>query len=249
MDAVACPAVDVCFAADNVSPGLAQPIEPPEQVTGVDRWNGRRWSRQMLPHPAGTTSLQPGRIACASTRACIAVGYAGSIGAARPLAERWDGSSWKLLAVPGPVGAAGGAIGTVSCPSANWCLATAFALDRFESELSLTFEVWNGSRWTVLSTATPAGQPPATIADLSCVTIAACVAVGTATSAAGNSSPFDEVWNGTSWSVQPVPSRPGAEDTSLVAVSCAAGGGCLAAGSSATASSGDLPDILVERGS
>jgi hypothetical protein len=73
------------------------------------------------PNPAGGTfSAFYGGVSCASATACTAVGaYNNTTG---PLAERWNGTSWKIQRAPNPA-VAGSIFYGVSCTSAAACTA------------------------------------------------------------------------------------------------------------------------------
>ncbi len=67
-------------------------------------WNGRSWRPRLAraPGPHGN-SLEA--IACWRRTACVATGGAtGSAGALLTLAEAWNGSGWRVLPTPSPVG-------------------------------------------------------------------------------------------------------------------------------------------------
>ena len=70
-------------------------------------WNGTTWAIQPTPNPsAGVGGSFLNAVSCTSATACIAVGhYVDSTGNAKPLAERWNGTSWAIQTVPLPSGA------------------------------------------------------------------------------------------------------------------------------------------------
>ena len=67
-----------------------------------------------------------------------------------------------------------------------------------------------------------------TLAGVSCVSAAACTAVGTYDTSSGGARTLIESWNGTDWSVVPSPS-PGSGDA-LSGVSCISAEACTAVG-------------------
>jgi hypothetical protein len=56
-------------------------------------------------------------------------------------------------------------------------------------------EFWHGSTWRILSTAGPGGS----LADVSCTSMARCMAVGQAPAGQVGTRAIAEQWNGKSW--------------------------------------------------
>jgi hypothetical protein len=142
---------------------------------------------------------------------CEAVGFSSSGSGEQPLAEAWNGTSWQVQTVPSPAGQTFFAtLSGVSCSSAAFCEAVgnspSFA------------EMWNGTVWALQAM-------PGSVGSVSCVSATFCAAVGSA-GATGSA-----IWDGTSWTAQPVPVPPGFPFASLSAVSCAAAQACEAVGS------------------
>jgi hypothetical protein len=75
-------------------------------VTLAERWNGRRWTIQAIPNPAGAnpTGAQDSGlngVSCASAQACVAVGSRyDRAGTQVTLAERWNGQRWTIQSTP-----------------------------------------------------------------------------------------------------------------------------------------------------
>ena len=143
-----------------------------------------------------------------------------------PVVERWNGSRWAVQALPAAISFGDGLPpGTVSCPSASFCLIADGAQT----------SVWDGTAWT-LSPATPA--PGGGFDSVSCRSATQCTAVGSVTPAAGGSPTLAERWNGAGWTAQPVAGdAAGALPNSLTSVACPFARSCEAVG---TAGSGLL---------
>src|SRR5207302_1536662 len=77
---------------------------------------------------------------------------------------------------------------------------------------------WNGSAWSTQRTPIPSGSG-GLLAGITCTSAAACTAVGGTFNAHGERT-LAERWDGTSWSVQRIPSEPPPQDNELAAVSC-----------------------------
>ena len=94
LNAVACISGSDCFAVGTT-----------RNVSLVERWNGSSWSVQNTPTPPSSQDAVLNAIACPTSTTCFAVGsyavQAGTVSQTRPLAERWDGTTWTIEAVPG----------------------------------------------------------------------------------------------------------------------------------------------------
>jgi hypothetical protein len=231
LNGVSCTSAEACTAVgySRTNVGASRIVFQ----TLAERWNGRTWSIQPTPKPAGsegsvcTTLRRCGirslyGVSCASATACTAVGsFVNSAGIVQALAERWNGSDWAIQNTADVAGAFGG----VSCTSATACTAvgTRFTSDGFER----LAERWNGSNWVIQSVPGSADKNTG-LTGVSCTSAKACVAVGTFL--------VVDVWNGTSWSAQ--------RTVHLVAgavfqgVSCVSPSACTAVGGLSTADQG-----------
>jgi hypothetical protein len=196
-------------------------------VPVADRWNGRAWRQSKPPVPAGATINALTAVACSGTTACTAIGDSGK-GSGLPglLAERWNGSDWKIQSIPAP-SAGGGVLAAVACPTAHACRAVG------SDKKGLFSEVWNGSSWVIRPVPVPAGGSAAKLSGVSCAAADSCEAVGTYRKG-GISRPLAEAWNGSRWLTQTPSAVSGATSTGLDAVSCVSATDCEAAGQAGT---------------
>jgi hypothetical protein len=88
-----------------------------------------------------TTSSGLAGVSCSGTTVCIAVG-ANRIRAGRvaPLAERWNGTSWRIQSTPNPGNVQ--YLEATSCSAPTACTAVGY--------MQLA-ERWNGAAWSVQS--------------------------------------------------------------------------------------------------
>jgi len=189
------------------------------------------WSIQRMPVPAGATSTVLHGVSCTSPDACTAVG--GPDG--RPgimLAERWNGSRWTIQRTPRPAESILSFLDGVSCVSAWSCVAVGFVVDRAGADAVLTMR-WDGSSWSMVRIAKPAGSIESVLESVSCTSQTACTAVGSSADRSGVWFTLVERWNGSRWSVQPTPRSPYSE---LLGVSCGSAHACTAVGGSADGS-------------
>jgi hypothetical protein len=121
----------------------------------VEQWDGHRWAEVHAPaargYPASDSEFSGAT--CTSVTSCVAVGgYSIANGIWSPLVERWNGSHWKLVAVPrNPHGInhlGGFSVDGVVCAADRYCV----ALGHTNSTLSRLSLEWNGRRWVYVMT-------------------------------------------------------------------------------------------------
>jgi hypothetical protein len=222
-------------------------------VTLAERRNGTSWKIQSMPDPSVKSDPYPREdnaselygVSCTAPNACIAVGnyYNYNAHGVVPLAERWNGASWKIQATPnvGPANPDSHLYG-VSCTAANACLAVGDYVNAAGKEVTLR---WNGTSWNIQPMPTPAAATSTTLEGVSCTAANVCTAVGYYTNAAGKDVKLAERWNGASWKIQATPNPAGAKGSDLYGVSCAGANACLAVGYYTNAAGKDV--MLAER--
>jgi hypothetical protein len=212
LSAVSCVSPKACVAVGFAGAGV--PL--------VDRWNGSRWSSQIVRLPVGALEGFFNGVSCVSTTICVAVGFAdyrvsGYSTVSRALIARLSGTTWSVQPI---LDSAGSLVG-VSCVSKHLCTAvSAWGAIR-----------WNGVSWTSEPIERPAGVTGPGLSDVSCSSAAACTAVGTFHTHAGTRVSLMERWNGAKWSIQPTPDPASATAAGLSGVSCSSSGACTTVGS------------------
>jgi hypothetical protein len=164
-------------------------------ATFAEHWNGSHWTLGGIPNVRGRDNFL-NDVACFAPGDCIAVGDTRAAGVLHPLVIRLHSGRWHVVATPARRGA--GLLG-ISCPSATLCVAAGF-----HRRAPLT-EKWNGSTWTVLTTARTGGtRPDDVLLHVACTSVSHCVAVGFRYDPRRQLSNHTliEVWNGGSWHVQ-----------------------------------------------
>lgn len=201
----------VSCAAANACTAVGSPAQA---------WNGTRWR---VSPAAPVTS-----VSCLSPASCQAVGVSPQ---GRPLAARWDGRTWQAESVPMPPGQPQTiTLAGVSCATAMFCMAVGDYSSGAGARPSPAFrdrtlaEAWDGSRWRIVHTASPANR--SALSGVSCTSPRACMAVGTSTA----QRTLAERWNGTSWRAERTPNVNNIGYSSLYGVSCASPGACIAVG-------------------
>ncbi|HLH45690.1 MAG TPA: hypothetical protein VKV25_00945, partial [Acidimicrobiales bacterium] len=170
-------------------------------VTLAEGWNGSTWTLLRTPNPAGIKSSELSAVSCAAGR-CAAVGYfVNTKNAALTLTEAWQGGHWSLVPSPNPAGARENFLIGVSCSGPAACFAVGnWSTNPFTPRTTLT-EAWNGSKWRLVPSPSPAGAGFSTLDAVACTSPSSCTAVGDDTDAAGNSVTLAESWDGAAWSI------------------------------------------------
>ena len=192
----------------------------------AERWNGTVWRIQPTPTSGIGTTLDG--VSCTSATACTAVGsyLTGADGTEATLAERWNGTAWKIQPTPNPGGPTDSYLSGVSCASASACSAVGYYSNASGTRLTLA-EQWNGAVWKLQPTPNPTGATASYLDGVSCTSATACTAVGYSGGAAAT---LVERWNGTAWKIQPTPNPTGATGSLLNGVSCTSATACKAVG-------------------
>jgi hypothetical protein len=174
-------------------------------------------------------------VSCPSARDCVAVGFhtASSAPTLYPLAEQWNGRSWRLLKPPVIPAALLG----VACPRLDRCIAVGSRENSDGSEASPLAATWNGRTWRVRATAAvPGNFKVVNLSAISCTSRRRCIA----TSGYGGGDPTlssaVERWNGRRWHLRTV-----FDQSSLDGVSCLSVITCLAVGATSPASDSFVP--------
>jgi sugar lactone lactonase YvrE len=181
------------------------------------------WSLESPPLPKASTSSSLADISCTSTVNCVAVGTDSYTG--RMLGETWNGTKWTLTN-----GTADQSPTSVSCGSGVSCwgvgtkvtgAGTEVLLERWESEEG---EWWRSA--SGIKPVVPEGATNLRLSGIACTAATECTAVGTYTKE-GQAQPLAERLAASKWTVQTMPSLPGATLTDLA---CSSAGSCVAVG-------------------
>ncbi|HET7454772.1 MAG TPA: S8 family serine peptidase [Solirubrobacterales bacterium] len=195
--------------------------------TYVARWNGSGWALQTAPSPAdaGEAMLS---VSCASSTSCTTVGKSGN----KPYVARWNGSEWATQTAANPEGSTDVTLESVSCPTASACMAVGNYTTA--SGRKTLAERWNGSSWSLTSSANPAKEGHALLRGVSCLSASSCLAVGYFRAptmlVANEETLLAESWNGSTWTLQSSPNPEGKTFSSFAAVSCSSASACTAVG-------------------
>ncbi|MGO9876617.1 MAG: hypothetical protein ACLPVY_22820 [Acidimicrobiia bacterium] len=243
---VACPSTTSCFAVGSV-----QIFSDRSSMTTtlVDRWDGTKWSIVASPTVSDAIGDSLSDVSCSTTTDCFAVGsFVPPLPSSPPvfsrnLVERWNGTSWSVVASPNPDPSSdeNGLTG-VACPSSTSCFAVG-------TNASVTspgpIEHWNGTTWSIVIHPMPFGLGHSALGDVACVgATGTCFAVGGYETATGTSETLIEQPTATGWTVMASPNPSGATASGLGGLSCPSTTLCFAVGASTIKSVGKT---LVER--
>ena len=212
----------------------------------VESWNGKAWAVVSSPDVTGAITNTLSGVACVTSTFCMAVGDSEPESPdLSTLAEQWNGKTWHLDTTPDVDGALQSIFTSVACWRATACLAVGYSLDA-SSDQPLA-ERWDGSSWSLLTPAAPAGSADTELSGVACPSPSGCIAVGrTYASGGAPAQPFAESWDGNAWKLMTSPAPSGVAGSFLSSVSCPTASTCEAAGESYLATAGDS-ETLVER--
>ncbi|HTK16866.1 MAG TPA: fibronectin type III domain-containing protein [Acidimicrobiia bacterium] len=170
---VSCVSTSFCAAVGRYSGSVDQTL--------VELWDGTAWSVALSPN-VGTSSNDLTDVSCTSTTFCVAVGWRDDPDTGfHTLIETWDGAHWSVTTSPDADPSYNQLLG-VSCATPTFCVAVGESQYDVGSGSNALVEMWNGSTWSVASTAATS-----TLSGVSCPSTTFCAAGGL-------------VWNGSSWS-------------------------------------------------
>ncbi len=236
LTSVTCTSATNCFAAGYYANGIYYPGT--FYQTLIEHWDGMSWSIVPSPNGSVTHDNYLNSVTCTSATECFAVGSNADdrTGISQTLIERWDGSSWTIVASPNRN--SWNRLYGVTCTSSTSCFAVGFNNDNSYGNPQTLIEQWNGSSWSIV-----ASPNPSTLKDylfsVACTSSAQCFAVGYY----GNGADYAEQtlikqWDGSAWSVYASPNSSTAT-TDLFSVTCGTSTQCFAVGRYQTSTSGD----------
>jgi hypothetical protein len=217
MQDVSCPSTKFCLIV-----GSAGPNAKTEHATAYS-WNGRSVRPLSVPAPPHARWSELAGLSCPTIRTCVAVGnYTNPAGHWLAYSAIWHEGKWKLVGAPSVSGQTGTLFSGVSCPTAGFCMA---AGEEYRGSTTTQFaQVWNGSKWKLLSL--PA-EVQSALYGASCPTLDTCFAAGWS----GHLGLIEEWSRSGGWSVMKTvrTSKPANADEFLH-LSCVSAASCSAVG-------------------
>ena len=87
LSGVSCTSASFCMAVGSARTSV-------RDLALAEVWDGRSWSIQQMPAPAGGLFING--VSCTSASACVAVGSYFATTSEQPLAEVWNGTAWSI---------------------------------------------------------------------------------------------------------------------------------------------------------
>ena len=192
-------------------------IEPFQDWTLIEHWNGTQWSIIPGANP-GVAGNSLGAIAGVSANNIWAVGsYYPTNGNQQTLIEHWNGTRWSTVRAPN-VGRFENSLRGLASVTANniWAVGSYIAPP---GEINQTLiEHWNGTQWSVVSSPSPYTSLNS-LAGIAAGAANNIWAVGYGYSSGTGAMTLTEHWNGSSWGVVSSPNlNPPADSLAAVAV-------------------------------
>ncbi len=229
LTAVQCPSSRSCFAVGQYGTSVF------EYNSLAEHWNGTAWATEASPTWQSTgVGIFVDGLSCASKTVCWAVGdYLTPEDLSIAFAMRWNGTAWQLGDPPDAFPAAN-ALASMYCLSTLYCLAAGSYVNSsgvstpLIDDYSVTPRV--GVRWSVLTTATPAGGNFTKLSAITCNGTTHCNAVGDYENPQGVYVALAEHWDGRSWSLSRTANPAGSRATYLDGLACTSRTSCMAVG-------------------
>jgi hypothetical protein len=179
------------------------------------------------PIPPGPPNGLWGAVSCLTKSDCWVAGSATNPDGL--IAERWNGSNWKVFTMPRAAGSTSEEITSIGCRNATSCIAVGTVRGLATSSVSY---VWNGSAW---SAGPSVAESSFTLNGVSCASGWRCLVVGDYVPY-GSTKQYALAawWNPSSSLLEPIESvrTAGGAGASLTRASCPGKGSCVTVGSS-----------------
>lgn len=200
------------------------------------------WRITSTPNPSETLHSYLWGVSCRTASECMGVGSYDATGTGeRPLAERWNGSEWKVKLPGVPTEATLSELYGVSCGASESCLMVGTYLSKAGVYYALTRLLLLGS-WFATSPKEPSGTLDSLLDGASCTAAVSCMTVGWYEPSPGVEIGFsDQLNESLEWTVHATPSPSGAADAYPAAVSCTSQAACTMVGYYKNSSGTKLP--------
>jgi hypothetical protein len=171
----------------------------------IDNWNGAGWAQVAVPATPGNTALLLGVSASSATDAWAVGRTQLNKSDFEPLALHWNGTAWSVS--PGFAGALSPISGASAVGVADISPSDAYAIGDSAATAVGSLAHWNGAAWSPVTLPLPANaNSNTTLNAISADGPGDVWIVGTfLDSATGQNETFSERFNGTTWTVVPMP--------------------------------------------
>jgi hypothetical protein len=190
--------VAVLTGTDAWAVGFAKSGPSRQQNTLIEHWDGSRWRVTRSPNPSRGGCVSDELLGVAATSAAtFAVGdYCGAA-----LVLRLNDGQWQQVQVPGPATGASERLVSVAANDAS-----AWAVGSIGSRMLILH--WNGTTWTTQRAPSTPGATSTRLASVTAASPSIAWAVGQAEYPDHVKKLLIERWDGTNWTLVPVPNPP-----------------------------------------
>jgi hypothetical protein len=199
-------------------------------LAGVPASANATWTKEATVNPSTSGENELGEVSCWSAGKCVAVGLwlDESTSKVEPLVERLSGGTWTKETAPMPKTAKKGILNGVSCPTAEFCLASGGYESSGGSETAFEDEYTSASKeWKLVTVSLPGTALASLFVRVSCSSETMCMTVGAYEKTGPEVVPFAEHWTKSGSSLE---YPPGVTEGVLIGVSCVYAGECMAVG-------------------
>jgi hypothetical protein len=178
------------------------------RITLVQHWDGTQWSTVPNPNPTQPNYFDLSVAAVGSNDVWVVGQFYNAADRLLPLAERWDGTAWKIVATPALPGVTESLFNAAAhIPGTQQLWAVGYALKgprpAYEQPL---IERWNGMSWQVVGSPTlPNGAFGGKLRGVVALSATDAWAVGEYTASDHTIRTLIVHWDGTSWTVAASP--------------------------------------------
>ena len=218
--AVTCAAAANCWAVGYYSNGSAN-------QTLTQHWDGTSWTIVDSPNTSITQQNALAGVACESASNCWAIGsYLVGV-AYQTLIERWDGTSWTIVASPNN-NTRTNLLQGITCASASDCWAVGYYSNGSVNQTLI--ERWDGTSWAIVASPSTSATQSNFLVGVTCESASNCWTIGFSLTASSVVQTLIERWDGTSWAIVSSPNTSATQNNLLFAVTCASASDCWAVG-------------------
>lgn len=198
--------------------------------------SGTSWASIESPLPANAAALSNvslTSITCASATSCVAVGdYTDSAGYTDGLIVTGSGTTWTAIESPVPAGGDGAELTSVTCSSANSCVAVGTYGTASGPPYGGPLIVSGfGSSWTAAAVSSPQdAHDTIELSAVACGSATLCVATGSYYADSRTYQGLLVTGSGTSWTATKAAAPHGETSATLYSVACGSPTSCVAVG-------------------
>jgi Dockerin type I domain len=233
LNGVTCTSVSNCWAV-GTQEGNELVGSRPVLHTLIERWDGTSWTIVNSPNVSVTQNNILSRVSCASASDCWAVSGYFDGSTTHMLTERWDGTSWAIVASPDRDQGQDNQLNSIACAPNSACWAVGYSADPpYDNYGARTLaQRWTGTSWSIVNSPNKTTPYNSVLSAITCTSASDCWTVGNYNTGLTNQT-LTEHWDGTSWVITSSPNKTNSFSLTfdyLRGVTCASAVDCWAVG-------------------